>query len=163
MSEIIIAAKVLFLLWVTNGAPIIAARIFGKRFCQPIDAGLKLTDHQPLFGSSKTWRGIIAALICTVPLALAFGFHLVIALFFTLASIAGDLLSSFIKRRMKLAPSRRALFLDQIPEALLPVFVLIMSNLIDWKSGVLIVIGFVITDILLSRLLYRWHIRKRPY
>ncbi len=163
MSEINFAAKVLFLLWVANGAPIIAARILGKRFCQPIDADLKLTDHQPLFGSSKTWRGIIAALICTVPLALAFGFRLDMAFYFTLASMAGDLLSSFIKRRMKLAPSRRALFLDQIPEALFPVFVLIMADRIDWKSGVLLVICFVMTDIFLSRLLYRWHIRKRPY
>lgn len=163
MSEITITAKVLFLLWIANGAPIIAARLLGRRFCQPIDAGLKLTDHQPLFGSSKTWRGIIAAFICTVPLALAFGFYLDIAFYFTLASMAGDLLSSFIKRRMKLAPSRRASFLDQIPEALFPVVVLIMADLVNWKSGVLIVISFVITDILLSRLLYRWHIRKHPF
>ena len=35
-------------------------------------------------------------------------------------AMIGDLLSSFVKRRMKLVPGSMALALDQIPESLLP-------------------------------------------
>jgi hypothetical protein len=37
--------------------------------------------------------------------------------------MAGDLLSSFVKRRLNLPPSSRATGLDQIPESLLPALV----------------------------------------
>lgn len=163
MSESLIASKVLLLLWVANGAPIITARSLGKKFDTAIDFGIKLADHQPLFGYSKTWRGIIAAFACTVPVAVIIGFEVTTALLLVAASMAGDLLSSFSKRRLKMAPSKRALLLDQIPEALLPVSILVYDGILNWLTGCIVIIAFVITDMLLSRLLYRWHIRKKPY
>ena len=52
---------ILVLLVVVNGAPIIAARLFGSRYDAPVDLGARLPDGRPLFGSSKTWRGLAAA------------------------------------------------------------------------------------------------------
>jgi CDP-2,3-bis-(O-geranylgeranyl)-sn-glycerol synthase len=40
------------------------------------------------------------------------------------AAMAGDLFSSFVKRRVHLPASSRATGLDQIPESLFPLFVL---------------------------------------
>lgn len=163
MPDIYLDLKVLFLLWVANGAPIILAWLLGKRFATPIDFGYKLPDQHALFGRSKTWRGIIVALIFTVPLAVVFGFKLNTALLFTCASMLGDLMSSFIKRRRGLAPSQRAILLDQIPEALFPVALLVALGALNWLHAAVIVIVFVITDVTFSRILYRWHIRKKPY
>ena len=163
MPDIYLDLKVLFLLWVANGAPIISSWLLGKHYSTPIDFGYKLPDHHALFGKSKTWRGLIAALIFTVPLAMLFGFKLQSAIFFTCASMLGDLLSSFIKRRRGIAASQRALLLDQVPEALFPVALLVALQQLNWLHAVVIVFVFVLTDVTFSRILYRWHIRKRPY
>ena len=59
-------------------------------------------------------------------------------------AMAGDLLSSFCKRRLKLAPSSQALGLDQIPEVLLPAVVsrtwfdLSLLDVVIGRGGVLL-------------------------
>ena len=40
------------LLMVANGAPVLAKKICGRRFSQPVDAGAKFDDGQPVFGPS---------------------------------------------------------------------------------------------------------------
>lgn len=77
--------------------------------------------------------------------------------------MAGDVFSSFVKRRLRLPASSRATGLDQIPESLLPLLVcrqLLALSLIDIAA---IVGGFLIGEVWLSRVLYAWHIRDRPY
>ena len=71
------------------------------------------------------------------------------------AAMAGDLGSSFIKRRMGLPSSSRALILDQVPEALLPALIcksLLALTLVDIAA---IVALFTVGEMLLSRLLFR--------
>jgi CDP-2,3-bis-(O-geranylgeranyl)-sn-glycerol synthase len=78
-------------------------------------------------------------------------------------AMAGDLLSSFIKRRLRLPPSSQALGLDQIPESLLPLLACIDPldlTMYDIAAGVVI---FLVGELLLSRLLFRIHLRDRPY
>lgn len=77
--------------------------------------------------------------------------------------MAGDMLSSFVKRRMKLPASSRANGLDQIPESLLPLWVSRQLLSLTFLDIAAIVEGFVIGEVLLSRVLYAWRIRDRPY
>ncbi|MGZ5850801.1 MAG: CDP-archaeol synthase, partial [Methyloceanibacter sp.] len=49
------------LLAVANGTPVIAKKILGDAFGSPLDGGALLADGRPLFGSSKTLRGIVLA------------------------------------------------------------------------------------------------------
>jgi len=79
------------------------------------------------------------------------------------AAMAGDLLSSFVKRRLKLVPSSRASGLDQIPESLVPVLACRNTLAFGPADAATIVTAFFVGEVLLSRLLYRWHIRERPY
>jgi CDP-2,3-bis-(O-geranylgeranyl)-sn-glycerol synthase len=77
--------------------------------------------------------------------------------------MAGDLFSSFVKRRLNLAASSRATGLDQIPESLFPLLVCrgaLSLSLLDIAIGVAI---FFAGEVMLSVLLYRAHIRDRPY
>jgi CDP-archaeol synthase len=78
-------------------------------------------------------------------------------------AMAGDLLSSFFKRRMNLPSSSRASGLDQIPESLLPL--LACRNLLSLTAADIVVCAamFLVGEVLLSRVLYAWHLRDRPY
>ena len=163
MPDWILTAKMLLLLWIANGAPIIATRLMGRRLATPIDFHYHLPDGQPLFGKSKTWRGILSACLLTSLLAVGLDFSPWSGLFIALLAMAGDLLSSFIKRRLGMAASERALLLDQIPEALFPLLVLVIQNMLNWLEALIVMTLFVFTDIVLSRLLFRLKIRRRPY
>ena len=57
---------VLFLLVVANGTPVLTARLLGNRAKHRIDFGTQLPDGHGLFGSSKTWRGLLAALVTEI-------------------------------------------------------------------------------------------------
>ena len=94
---------------------------------------------------------------------LAAGYPPGLGIQFGLYAMLGDLLSSFTKRRLGIPVSDRALGLDQIPEALLPLWLLREGLGIDMQEVVLLVTAFLAIEIVLSKLLYRWHIRKRPY
>jgi CDP-2,3-bis-(O-geranylgeranyl)-sn-glycerol synthase len=77
--------------------------------------------------------------------------------------LAGDLLSSFLKRRFDLAPSTKATGLDQIPEALFPLLACrsaLSLTAIDIATGCII---FFIGAVLFSRLFFRLGLRDRPY
>ena len=114
--------EILLLLWLVciNGAPILLARWAGQKFNHPIDGNRLFIDGRPLLGASKTFRGLAAALCVSVVMGMLFAMPLGVSLMFGALSMAGDMTSSFIKRRLGLAPSSMALGLDQIPEALFP-------------------------------------------
>jgi CDP-2,3-bis-(O-geranylgeranyl)-sn-glycerol synthase len=78
-------------------------------------------------------------------------------------AMAGDLFSSFLKRRLGLAPSSRATGIDQIPESLFPLLAcarLLSLTVVDIAAGTAI---FLIGEVVLSRLLFKFHLRDRPY
>lgn len=161
--DFVVAFKLLLLLVAANGAPIIARKLLGARADRPIDNHRCFIDGQPLFGSSKTWRGLIAAMLVTPPAAWLLGLPPLIGLHVALLAMLGDLLSSFVKRRLRIPPSGMAFGLDQIPEALLPLLVVGLELGLDPADVVLLSVVFLVVELLLSRILYRLDIRKRPY
>ncbi len=161
--EILVVLQLLMLLAVANGTPVIAKRLLGRRFAAPLDGGLSFFDGRPLFGASKTLRGIAVSIPATALAAPLFGLDMQIGAIIGASSMAGDLLSSFLKRRLNLAPSQQALGLDQVPESLFPLLACraaLSLSALDIAAGVVL---FFVGELLLSRLLYRLHIRDRPY
>ena len=75
----------------------------------------QFVDGRPLFGASKTVRGILVSILITSACAPLLGLGLRIGLLVAISAMAGDLLSSFLKRRLDLQPGSQALGLDQIP------------------------------------------------
>ena len=153
--------KLLVLLTMANGTPVIAKRLLGKWLSAPIDCGVRLSDDRPLFGPSKTLRGIALSIIATTLTAPALGLTWKIGLF--AGPMAGDLASSFAKRRMALPSSSRALGLEQIPEALLPAVVCKSLLALALADVVLTVVLFTVGEIILSRALFKLHVRDQPY
>ena len=141
----LISIELFVMLVLANGVPVLAARLFGRRWSAPVDGDRLWRDGRPVLGRSKTWRGIV--------FGLAFG----------LLGLAGDIISSFIKRRAGLASSARASGLDQIPEALLPMLLAWLWLDLGWFIVAVVVVLFTLSNILLSPLLYRLGIRHQPH
>lgn len=155
--------QALALLVLANSMPVVAKNILGDRFAWPLDFGLKLADGQRLFGASKTIRGVALAVSSGWVGAPLVGLAADLGVQVAALAMVGDLLSSFIKRRLKLPPSSRALGLDQIPESLLPLLACIDPlglTIYDIAAGVVI---FLVGELLISRLLFRMHLRDRPF
>ena len=155
--------QLMLLLTMANGAPVAAKKIFGSRLAVPLDFGVTFFDGRPVFGSSKTIRGIVAAILATTACAPLIGLDLTIGTIVAGTAMAGDLFSSFVKRRLKLPPSSQALGLDQIPESLLPLLAC-RDALSLTAADIAIGVGiFFAGELVVSRLLFRVHLRDEPY
>jgi hypothetical protein len=158
-----VITRLLFLMILANGTPVVAKKILGDRFSRPLDNGARCSDGEPLFGASKTIRGILLSVLLTMVSAYFVGLGFKIGALVGSAAMAGDLFSSFLKRRLRLTASSRAIGLDQVPESLFPLLAcrraLSLSALdIAVAAGI-----FFICEILISRVLYNFHLRDRPY
>ena len=120
-------------------------------------------NGRPLFGRSKTIRGVVLAVLVTTAGAPLIGLGWKTGFLVGSFAMAGDLASSFSKRRRKLPPSSRASGLDQVPESLFPL--LACRNLLSLAAAdiAVCVVMFFIGEVVLSRLLYALHLRDRPY
>ncbi len=153
----------LLLILAANGAPILAAAVLRRSGNRPLDGGLLWLDGNPLLGHSKTWRGVLLALIAAAVMAWLMGLPVHIGLIIGAFAMIGDLLSSFIKRRLGMKSSSRALVLDQIPESLLPLLAVKQYFALDWLTIVETVTAFFILELVLSRILYHLRVRRHPY
>lgn len=162
-DHVLLLGQVLVLLGIANGTPIFATWLFGKHFGAALDGGLKFLDDRPLFGPSKTVRGLVLSVVCTAFVATLLGFQWITGAGLAAASMLGDLLSSFTKRRLGMRAHSQAFGLDQIPECLLPL--LLLREQLGLGSGdiAFLVATFIALELVLSRLLYKLHIRKQPY
>jgi CDP-2,3-bis-(O-geranylgeranyl)-sn-glycerol synthase len=156
-------AQLLVLLASANGAPLIAKKVFGTALAFPLDNGVTLGDGQPLLGRSKTIRGIGLSLAVTTLGAPWAGLSPATGLLVSALAMIGDLLSSFIKRRMKLAPGSMALGIDQIPESLLPAIAARWALPVTVFDAAILAGLFFIGELAASRVLFALNIRDRPY
>ena len=153
----------MLLLLIANGSPIVARELLRGRLGQPLDGGRKLADGQRILGDSKTWRGLVAAVLASTLLTLAIGWPWQVGVVIGLAAMLGDSASSFIKRRLGLPSSSPMPGLDHIPESLLPLLACKSLLQLSWTQVILLSLGFMVADLLLSRLFHRIGIRRHPY
>jgi CDP-2,3-bis-(O-geranylgeranyl)-sn-glycerol synthase len=161
--QLLLILEVSVLLALANGMPVIAKDILGDRFATPIDGGAKFFDGRPLFGSSKTVRGILVSILITSASGPLVGLDWRIGALVSSVAMAGDLVSSFLKRRMNVPTSGKATGLDQVPESLFPLLACRVALPLTAVDIVVGVAAFFVGELLLSRLLYRFHLRDRPY
>jgi hypothetical protein len=155
--------QLLILLVVANGTAVIAKKILGVAFGRPLDGGALFVDGEPIFGPSKTIRGVVASVLATSISAGLIGLGWEVGTLIAIFAMAGDLFSSFVKRRLRLASSSMAIGLDHIPESLFP---LLASRLLLPLSTLDIVVGvtiFVVGALILSPLLFKMNLRDEPH
>ena len=101
----------------------------------------------------------MATSICAALMALGWEVGALIATF----AMAGDLFSSFLKRRLHLASSSMAIGLDHIPESLfnqMSIRLVLPRPHIDLFAGVAL---FVVGALILSPLLFKLNLRDEPH
>jgi len=150
-----------------NGAPV----IFGGG--RPLDFGKRFLDGRPIFGSHKTIRGFISGLTigtfvgliqwifgANVP-HLKVGVPLGFAL--SLGAMIGDLLGSFIKRRLNLKPGASLPIIDQMSFV---VVALAFGSLIEPPTPTEVIIILLLTGLLhllTNRIAYHLRIKGIPW
>ena len=77
--------------------------------------------------------------------------------------MAGDCLSSFVKRRFGLEPSSMTLGLDQVPKSLFPAIVCSAYLPLSPVDVLAIVLAFSVGELAMSRLFFAVGLRDRPY
>ena len=155
--------KCLFLIGLANGAPILLQDCLKTRFDVPVDFDLLFLDGKPLFGRSKTIRGIVVAILATVAGAMLVGLPAAVGAWIGVGAMGGDLFSSFLKRRLGIPASGMALGLDQIPEVLFPLLLVRATLGLKASEILALTVLFFVLELILSKVLFRFHLRKRPY
>ncbi|MGC9099139.1 MAG: CDP-2,3-bis-(O-geranylgeranyl)-sn-glycerol synthase [Candidatus Micrarchaeia archaeon] len=129
--------------YVANGAPV----IFGGG--KPLDFGKKIKG-KPIFGPHKTIRGLVfgiaSGIIVGAIESLFLPYMLILGIALSLGTHAGDLLGSFVKRRMGKKSGANMPIIDQY---LFLVFALLFAYPFGNAPGILgIVFLFILTGIL---------------
>lgn len=105
----------------------------------PVDFGKNLFDGKPIFGKNKTFRGFLVGLIVGTGVGLVesalFEYPVVLGVLLSLGALVGDLVGSFVKRRLGISPGGMLPVADQVDFVLgaivfsLPVF----SESLSWN------------------------------
>ncbi len=145
-----------------NAAPVLAALLCGSTLSRPIDGGRRWRDGHRLLGGSKTWRGVVASLAATAAVSAWWLGEPLTGLVVAVLAMAGDLGSSFLKRRRGLRSGADVPGLDQLPESVLPL--LALRGPMGLGVGELLVatIAFFALDLVGTRLLAVLRARRRP-
>jgi hypothetical protein len=114
---------VLFLVWV-NFAPFLAHLFLGERLRQPVDAGFTGWDGRRLLGAHKTVRGVLAGVAAGAVAGPVLGVGAATGGLAGQLAMSGDLVTSFLKRRLAHPSGRPRAGLDQLLEGALPLAVL---------------------------------------
>ena len=146
----ILISQSLALIVVANGVPFAAKFLLGSRFDQAIDFDATWTDGQPLLGRSKTIRGLVLSLVITAVLAPVVGVPWIAGLLIASSAMSGDLLTSFLKRRLAIASSTSAPIIDQLAECLFPAIVCALQLGLTAIDVLVIVAVFTLGDIVLT-------------
>lgn len=155
MQGMIDELQALALLIAANAIPVLVAKLMRDRGSFPLDFGYVMRDGERLFGSHKTWRGLLSGTLGCALLAEWLGLPAWLGAAFALLSLLADAWSSFAKRRLHLKPGTDVLGLDQLGEALLPLLVFAQPlSLGPWEI-VAITVVFVLLDTVTAPLRHR--------
>lgn len=156
--------------YIANATPPVFARIRRiHKYHRPVDGGKKLKGKE-IFGEGKTWLGLISGVLAGT----AFGFlqsltnvqpmmTLKLALALSLGALIGDMVGSFIKRRLGFGRGKAVPLLDQL-DFLLGAFIL--SSLVVGINFSYLIILLVITPIVhlgANIIGYKLKIKKVPW
>lgn len=122
--EVAFAFVFIFPAYVANAMPVVLG---GGR---PLDFGKKMRDGKPVFGSHKTIRGFVVGVVSGTLTGLAqllvmpylapadfvlpFQFSFLLGFVISLGALTGDLVHSFVKRRMNIVEGGSLPVVDQL-------------------------------------------------
>jgi CDP-2,3-bis-(O-geranylgeranyl)-sn-glycerol synthase len=179
---IILQALYFFLpAYIANMAPVFAAKIFGKKFGQPLDCG-KTFRGKRIFGDHKTWRGMVSGTLIAILIVwlqaeaqkkgivadisvISYSAVSVVGLGLALGlgALAGDAIKSFFKRQLNIAPGKTWPVFDQLDFV---VGGLLAASLLIKISIVMLIVIVIVSPalhILVNRIGYWLKMKETPW
>lgn len=157
MEALLDEIRALALLSAANAVPVVVAKLARERWAEPLDFGWVLPDGERLFGSHKTWRGLVSGVVACILVGLLFDLPLGISAGFACVSLLADAASSAAKRRLHLKPGTEFVGLDQIGEALLPLALFARPLSLGFGEVLVVAATFIVLDVATARLRHgRW-------
>ncbi len=168
-KEIFYALYFIFPAYCANASPV----IFGGG--KPIDCEKKFFDGKPIFGSHKTYRGFISGLLIGTfvgwvqetfaPSAGLPQGSTLLGFTLSIGALLGDLVGSFIKRRLNLKPGVPLPVIDQISFV---VFALLLALVVEPNlfPPLRIILVIALTGpihILVNFIAYLLHLKDEPW
>jgi len=170
--EIIYAFYYILPAYFANAAPV----VFGGGY--PLDAGRLFLDGNPIFGSNKTVRGFFAGLLVGTFAAFAlsllytlnefprdflFQYDIALGFILSLGALFGDLLHSFIKRRLGISPGSPLPVADQLDFVFGALLFSLLVRPPPWFAAVIIIAATPPIHLLTNLLAYVIGIKKTPW
>jgi CDP-2,3-bis-(O-geranylgeranyl)-sn-glycerol synthase len=161
-----IASAIWFILpaYVANAAPVVLGG------GPPLDMGKKFLDGRRIFGDGKTTHGCVGGIIAGAVIGLfqgifraPLGEHILLGFMLALGALLGDLVSSFIKRRIDIERGGAAPGLDQLSFV---VVALLLASPVKVPSWQVIVTLLIITPpihLATNFIGYKLGFKSRPY
>jgi len=150
--------------YVANATPVVLG---GGR---PIDGRRNFVDGRPIFGPGKTIRGFTAGLVAGSLFGAVQGLltgqlysHLTLGFLLSTGALVGDLLGSFIKRRLKLARGSAAPGLDQLGFVVLALLFASPVSVPTWEVTLLILIITPPIHLATNFIGHKLKLKDRPY
>jgi CDP-archaeol synthase len=136
----------LLLVVMANMAPWASGWLMRGRLGYPLDCGVKLRDGTRLLGGHKTWRGVCAGELACAVTAYLLGYRAWLGVEFASLSLAADAATSLFKRRLRWRPGAEVAGVDQVPESLVPLWILATPLQLPAWGVVVVTIIFVFLD-----------------
>jgi len=162
-----LVAQALYLIlpaYCANAVPV----LFGGGL--PMDFGRNFIDGKPLFGAHKTFRGFFSGLfigtligIVQSNLPIFQPLHMLQGFVLSLGALTGDLVHSFVKRRLSLAPGASFPVADQLDFV---IGALLFSLFISPPSPLIALIVLIVTPpmhLLTNFIAYHLNVKKEPF
>lgn len=163
--------------YLANMAPVIAGKIWGHKFSQPLDFGKKYQGRD-ILGKNKTWRGLLVAVIVAIitvylqQFLMANEFFgglslfdytaidpLVYGFLLGFGVILGDAVKSFFKRRKNLKPGDKWMPWDQL-DFLGALFLLLVVYQPVWQIFLIILLVSPLLPMATNWLGFKLHIKN---
>jgi len=129
----------------------------------PIDGGRTWVDDQPLFGDHKTVRGTFSGIIVGIAVGIL-QMQPLRGVLLSVGAIGGDIVISFIKRRIKLKPGAMFPIADQMGFI---VFAVLLVSLVQpsptWERAVAILIATLPIHYLTNVIAWALKLKRNPW
>ena len=135
-----------------------------------MDMGKKFSDGRRILGDGKTTRGFAGGLIVGTIVGLLQGIaeaplgeHLLLGFLLALGALLGDLVSSFIKRRLDIERGGAAPGLDQLGFAVVALILATPVKVLTWQAIAVILIITPPIHLATNFVGYKLGLKSRPY
>ncbi len=135
---LLLRATIIFLPALTaNSAPLVLRNLLKNHKFRPVDGGRVLRDGRRVFGENKSWEGVVAGTATGFLVGLVYSWFLNTAVWIAygllmgVGAMVGDLLNSFIKRRLRIESGEPFMPLDQLTFLYTAYLFVLPLNLID--------------------------------